>query len=49
MKKLLKQGIAFVGIGIALILYSFMELAFNFVVDKEQHFKFKKKFLQFPN
>jgi len=32
-------GIAFVGIGIALILYSFMELAFNFVVDKEQHFK----------
>ena len=32
-------GIAFVGIGIALILYSFMELAFNFVVDKKQHFK----------
>lgn len=32
-------GIAFVGIGIALILYSFMELAFNFIVDKEQHFK----------
>ena len=32
-------GIAFVGIGIALILYSFMELVFNFIVDKEQHFK----------
>ena len=32
-------GIAFVGIGIALILYSFMELVFNFIVDKEQQFK----------